>query len=94
MNSPYEVIKSVLVTEKCSLLKEQNKYAFKVDKDAKKQEIADAIEKIFGVEVKSVNVSNYSGKLKRAGRSAKMGRRANWKKAVVTLAKGTIEVLQ
>lgn len=94
MKSPYEIIKTVLVTEKCAVFKEQNKYAFKVDKDAKKQEIAGAIEKIFGVEVKSVNVSNYDGKLKRSGRSAKMGRRANWKKAVVTLSKGTIEVLQ
>ena len=55
-------------------------------------EIADAVEKIYGVKVESVNLMNYAGKPKRAGRSPVVGRRANWKKAVVTLSEGEIEL--
>ena len=40
-----------------------------------------------------MNVMNYQGKAKRAGRSMKMGRRPDWKKAVVTLSEGTIEII-
>ena len=66
---------------------------FKVDVNAEKIEIGKAVEELFNVKVKSVNVMNYSGKAKRAGRSNKMGHRADWKKAVVTLAEGTIEII-
>ena len=47
----------------------------------------------FKVKVKSVNVLNYQGKAKRAGRSMKTGRRSDWKKAVVTLSEGSIEII-
>lgn len=94
MKTPYEIVDTVLITEKSALLKEQNKYAFKVYRGTSKIEIAGAIEKLFDVKVKSVNVTNYQGKLKRAGKSAKMGRRSDWRKAIVTLSQGTIEVLQ
>ena len=48
---------------------------------------------VFKVKVKSVNIMNYAGKAKRAGRTPKMGRRADWKKAVVTLSEGSIEII-
>ena len=47
----------------------------------------------FKVKVAKVNVRNYQGKAKRAGRTMKMGRRADWKRAVVTLAEGSIEII-
>lgn len=92
MKSAYETIIYLMMTEKSTLLKEQNQYAFKVDRKATKLEIAAAIEKIYGVKVKSVNTMNYSGKPKRAGRSPVVGHRSNWKKAVVTLSEGSIEM--
>lgn len=90
----HDIIKTVMVTEKSNDLKEEMKqYFFKVASDANKIEIKQAIEKLFEVKVKSVNTLNYQGKLKRAGRSRKAGRRASWKKAVVTLSEGEIEVI-
>ncbi len=89
--SPYETIVNLMTTEKGALLKEQNQYAFKVANGASKFEIANAIEAIYGVKVKSVNTINYLGKPKRQGR-AKAGRRADWKKAIVTLSEGAIEM--
>ena len=91
-NSPYDIVKHLMMTEKSALLKEQNKYAFRVAVKATKLEVAAAIEEIYGVKVKSVNVFNFMGKLKRAGRSPIPGRRASWKKAVVTLAEGSIDL--
>ena len=90
--SAYETIIHMMMTEKSAVLKEQNQYAFKVSPKASKFEIAVAIEEIYGVKVKSVNTMNYQGKPKRAGRSPMVGRRANWKKAVVTLSEGSIEM--
>ena len=94
MNSAYDVIRSVMITEKSAELAAMKKYLFKVDPRAEKIEIGRAVEMLFsGVKVKSVNVMNYDGKLKRVGRSPRVGRRASWKKAVVTLAEGEINVL-
>ena len=90
--SAYETIIHMMMTEKSAVLKEQTQYAFKVSPKASKFEIAAAIEEIYGVKVKSVNTMNYQGKPKRAGRSPMVGRRANWKKAVVTLSEGSIEM--
>ena len=90
--SAYETIIHMMMTEKSALLKEKNQYAFKVSPKASKFEIVAAIEAIYGVKVKSVNTMNYQGKPKRAGRSPMVGRRANWKKAVVTLSEGSIEM--
>ena len=90
--SAYETIIHMMMTEKSALLKEKNQYAFKVSPKASKIEIAAAVEEIYGVKVKSVNTMNYQGKPKRAGRSPMVGRRANWKKAVVTLSEGSIEM--
>ena len=92
MKSSYDIIKHIMMTEKCTLLKGANQYSFKVSSCATKTEIAAAVEDIYGVKVKSVNIMNYTGKLKRVGKSPVRGRRSNWKKAIVTLAEGTIEL--
>lgn len=89
---PYDIVQTMLVTEKSAVLKEHNKYAFRVNAKCSKLEVAEAVETLYGVKVKSVNVMNYDGKPKRSGRSIAMGRRNNWKKAVVTLAEGSIEL--
>ncbi|MBO7146685.1 MAG: 50S ribosomal protein L23 [Lentisphaeria bacterium] len=91
-NSPYDIVKHIMMTEKSALLKAENKYAFKVAPKATKLEVAAAVQEIYGVKVKSVNMMNFMGKLKRAGRSPIPGRRASWKKAVVTLSEGTIDL--
>ena len=89
----YDVILKPVITEKSMTATMDRKFTFKVAKDAEKIEIGKAVEELFNVKVASVNVMNYSGKAKRAGRSNKMGHRADWKKAIVTLAEGTIEII-
>ena len=93
MNSAFDVIIAPVVTEKCNALIQEKKYTFRVHPDAGRVEIARAVEELFKVKVAKVNVMNYLGKAKRAGRTMKMGRRADWKRAVVTLAEGTIEII-
>jgi large subunit ribosomal protein L23 len=73
------------VTEKGALLGEANKYLFEVASDSNKVEIKRAVESLFDVTVKKVNTMNYEGKKKRQ-RTAKFGKRPDWKRAVVTLA--------
>ena len=93
MNNAFDVIIAPVVTEKCNALMQEKKYTFKVNPKAGRIEIARAVEELFKVKVAKVNVMNYQGKAKRAGRTGKMGRRADWKRAVVTLAEGTIEII-
>lgn len=93
MRTALDLIIAPMVTEKSNQLVAQKKYAFKVKTDAGKIEIGRAIEELFKVKVKSVNVMHYYGKPKRAGRSPVMGKRPDWKKAVVTLSEGSIEIL-
>ena len=62
---------------------ENKKYTFEVAQDANKIEIKNAVEKIFGVKVASVNTMNVLGKYKRMG--VHVGKRPDWKKAIVTL---------
>jgi len=90
----YSVIKRPLVTEKTTIARdEENKYFFEVDRRATKIDINSAVEKIFKVKVVEVNTINIKGKKKRSGRV--MGKRKNWKKAVVTLAAGnSIEIFE
>jgi|LJSS01.1.fsa_nt_gb large subunit ribosomal protein L23 len=83
---PYSVIVRPLITEKGTLLAEQNKYAFQVLKGANKLQIKEAVEKAFDVTVLSVNTMVMPGKRKRVGRS--QGMTSEWKKAIVTLAEG------
>jgi large subunit ribosomal protein L23 len=83
----FNVIIRPLVTEKLSNLTEkQNQYGFVVSSEANKIEIKRAIEKKFGVKVKSVRTVNVLGKVKTLGRFS--GRRSNWKKAIVSLESG------
>ena len=88
MNS-YDIIKRPIITEKSMKVEydregnEIKKYTFEVPKTVNKLEIKYAVEEVFGVKVAAVNTMNYEGKLKRMGRYE--GRRASWKKAIVTL---------
>jgi len=87
MDHLHRVIRRPLFTEKSTRAQERdNQYAFAVDPDATKQEIADAIKKLFEVEVLNVRTQNYRGKERRMGRF--LGRRPSWKKAIVTLGEG------
>ena len=80
----YDIIKRPIITEQSMAETEAKKYTFEVAKDANKIEIAKAVEEIFGVKVAKVNTLNMYGKAKRLGRYPQ-GRRASWKKAMVTL---------
>ncbi len=91
MKTSYDIVKSLLRTEKGTRLMTENKYLFLVDKLANKIQIKRAVEDIFKVKVVSVNVLNMKGKPRRV--RYKLGKTADWKKALVTLKKGdTIEV--
>ena len=84
MKNLYAVIRRPIITEKGNLQKElNNKVTFEVHPDANKQEIKAAVEKIFKVRVLDVRSLNQRGKVKRVGRF--IGKRPNWKKAIVTL---------
>jgi len=82
----YETILSPVITEKATMLSEQNKVVFRVAKDATKVEIAEAVENLFKVNVLKVNTINAKGKTKRF--RGRVGRRSDVKKAIVTLAEG------
>ena len=87
MNRRELVLRSPVITEKSTLLKEnQQTLAFKVLRDANKIEIRDAVENIFKVKVADVRTAIFHGKKKRQGKYS--GRRSDWKKAYVTLKKG------
>ena len=90
MRSSYDVIIKPVISEQSMDLAQEKKYTFKVATDATKTEVRLAVEEIFGVDVKKVNIMNYEGKLKRMGRT--MGRRADYKKAIVTLTAGSKEI--
>jgi len=81
------ILRSPHLSEKSHIVAERNQVVFKVRTDASKPEIKKAVELLFEVKVDSVTVLNYKGKVKRQG--ASKGRRANWKKAYVTLAEGS-----
>ena len=82
----YDVVVAPVITEKATLLSEQNKVVFQVAGDASKDEIAAAVEALFKVNVTKVNTLNVKGKTKRF--RGILGRRSDVKKAVVTLAEG------
>ena len=88
MNEPYDLVQTVVLTEKATLLGEkQNQYVFRVAPRANKIQIKQAVETLFKKKVVSVNTANYAGKKKRE-RRADYGRKPHWKKAIVTLAAG------
>ena len=79
-------ISSPLITEKITLLQAQNRYGFEVAKGAAKQQIKEAVEAAFKVEVVGVNVMTVPGKMRRIGRRQVLT--PSWKKAIVTLEPG------
>ena len=82
-----QVLLSPHVSEKSTIVGEaNNQYVFRVVPGAKKPEIKKAVEQMFSVKVKGVQVSNVKGKAKRFGTI--QGRRSDWKKAYVTLEAG------
>ncbi len=88
MQDVYQVIKGIRLTEKATLLGEQNnEFVFKVDPKATKVEIRQAVETIFGKTVVAVRTARYDGKKKRE-RRADFGRTNHWKKAIVRLKDG------
>ena len=88
-----DIIIRPLITENSTTRMAEGKYVFEVAKAANKIEIAKAISQIFKVKVASVNTINVEGKVKRMGRS--VGKRSDYKKAIVKLAAGeTIEFFE
>ena len=87
----YDTILSPVITEKATVLSEQNKVVFRVAPNATKDEIASAVEELFKVRVVKVNTMNTKGKTKRF--RGHLGRRSDVKKAIVTLQEGqTIDI--
>ncbi|MDO9224143.1 MAG: 50S ribosomal protein L23 [Caulobacter sp.] len=82
----YDTILAPVITEKATLLSEQNKVVFRVADTATKDEIAAAVEALFKVTVTKVNTLNVKGKTKRF--RGRIGFRSDVKKAIVTLADG------
>jgi large subunit ribosomal protein L23 len=87
--SVYDVIRFPLITEKSTVLGEggdRQIVAFKVNLDINKNQIKEAVEKIFEVKVDQVRTARFHGKIRRQGRTS--GKRPDWKKAYVTLKPG------
>ena len=90
MRSAYDVIIKPVISERSMDLAQQKKYTIKVAKDANKTQVKLAVEEIFGVEVKKVNIMNIDGKVKKMGRN--VGKTSSYKKAIVTLTDGSKEI--
>ena len=83
----FDIIIRPVITEKTMADMEEDKYTFEVAEGSDKSEIKKAIEEIFSVKVAKVNTMNMTGKVKRQGMN--VGKRPDWKKAIVTLAPGS-----
>ncbi|OQX88886.1 50S ribosomal protein L23 [candidate division KSB1 bacterium 4484_87] len=91
MKRDYEILLYPILTEKMLKLQEsQRKYAFKVSSEANKIEIKNAVQRRFDVAVENVRIINVKGKSKQMNtrRGITRGKRADWKKAIVTLKEG------
>ena len=87
MRSIFDVIRRPIISEKSTALAEVgNRYVFEVSTQANKQEIREAVQRLFNVKVTEVRTLVMHGKLKRVGRFET--KRSNWKKAIVTLGEG------
>jgi large subunit ribosomal protein L23 len=87
MRDPHDIIIKPIVTENSMDLMADKKYTFVVDKRSNKTEIKNAVEQVFGVKVEKVNTMNMLGKKKRMG--VHIGKKADWKKAIITLTEGS-----
>ena len=94
MRDAHDIILKPIMTEASMNAMAEKKYTFVVDKKSNKTEIKNAVESIFGVTVASVNTMNMLGKNKRMG--IHVGKKADWKKAIVTLTEDskTIEFFE
>ena len=89
MSEPVNILMEALLTEKATMLNEWDQYLFKVHPSATRTQVADAVERTFGVSVTRVNVMNLKPKLKRdRTRRNRLGSKGGMKKAVVTLKQG------
>ncbi len=87
----YDIVLAPVVTEKSTQGSEFNQVTFRVARHATKPEIKQAVAELFGVKVTKVNTLNVRGKVKRF--RGRLGKRSDYKKAIVTLAEGeTIDV--
>ncbi|MFA5904850.1 MAG: 50S ribosomal protein L23 [Desulfobacula sp.] len=83
----FDIVRGPVVTEKTTLQKETgNQVTLRVDKNANRVEIKDAVEKNFNTKVKQVRTIQVKGKVKQRGKI--IGRRKDWKKAIITLMPG------
>ena len=82
----YELIRSPIITEKSTIISEYNQVSFRVPLEATKPEIRAAVEGLFDVKVKAVNTIVQKGKVKRF--RGHLGKRSDFKKAIVTLVDG------
>ena len=83
----YDIIRRPIITEKTNIQKdESNQVTFEVDPRANRIEVQRAVEKIFNVKVLTTRTMHVRGKIKRRGRI--VGKRRDWKKAIVTLMPG------
>ena len=80
---PEDIIIKPIITEESNAGIQEGKYTFKVNKKATKVDVANAVEKLFGVKVLRVNTITVKGKEKRVG--VHQGRTSDWKKAIVTI---------
>ena len=95
MTAARDIIVSPVVSEKSYALMEEGVYTFKVNPDASKPQIRDAVQEIFGVKVAKVNTLNRPGKRKRNRRTFTYGKRPDTKRAIVTLVEGdSIDLFQ
>ena len=86
MKTSYDIVRTLVRTEKGTTFEKERKYFFQVSTQANKIEIKNAIEEIYKVKVDAVNTSIVPGKQKRVRKEA--GYTTDWKKAVVTLKEG------
>ncbi|MFH1509328.1 MAG: 50S ribosomal protein L23 [bacterium] len=85
-NRAYKILIKPVISEKASVIQEENKYAFIVNKDSNRRQIANAVEDLYGVQVVQVRIVNVKGKMRRYGRSK--GFTSRYKKAYVKLIAG------
>jgi large subunit ribosomal protein L23 len=97
MKDTYQIILQPLITEKSTVLRDANKYAFVVNRDATKSQIRQAAEELFDIQgdILKVRTMRVRGKPKGKMLRYQRGRRPNWKKAIITLREGaTIQAFE
>ena len=90
MTTPYDIILKPVISERSMDDAQNKKYTFKVATKANKTQVKHALEEIFGVDIKQVNIMNVQGKVKKMGKN--VGRTAASKKAIVTLTEKSKEI--